>query len=99
MCPIVNESATASLIAHTLGMETVDDSSNNLEFPRENLEFVKVLGVLRKESTFCLLLASLSIFEGLIIMVAKLVEKNFGGRNGRGSFMHCVLPPSPCIDQ
>ena len=46
MCPI--ESATASLIAGslglaTLGLETLDDSSN-LEFPRENLQFVKVLG-------------------------------------------------------
>ena len=49
MCPIVNESATASLIAGsmalaTLGMETVDDSSNSLEFPRENLEVIKMLG-------------------------------------------------------
>ena len=46
MCPI--ESATASLIAGslglaTLGLETLDDSSS-LEFPRENLQFVKVLG-------------------------------------------------------
>ena len=69
MCPIVNESATARLIAEsmplaTLGMETVDDSSNSLEFPRQNLEFVKVLGELRKEITFCLLLVSLRSTKG-----------------------------------
>ena len=43
MCPI--ESATASLIAGTLapfGLEPTENS--NLEFPRENLQFVKVLG-------------------------------------------------------
>ena len=46
MCPI--ESATARLLADsfglaTLGMEMIDDSTS-LEFPRENLQFVKVLG-------------------------------------------------------
>ena len=46
MCPI--ESATASLIAGSLGLATLglepSDDSNGLEFPRENLQFVKVLG-------------------------------------------------------
>ena len=44
MCPV--GSATTSLLASTLapfGLEPVPDN-NSLEFPRENLQFVKVLG-------------------------------------------------------
>ena len=44
MCPV--GSATASLLASTLapfGLEPLPDN-NSLEFPRENLQFVKVLG-------------------------------------------------------